>query len=168
MVRTIFLGMALTAVTPIAALAQSAPIIAEHEAQAVKHPYDEDANAQAMVAAAKQTAARTHKKIMVVFGANWCPDCRALSGVLALDDVHEWADKHYVVVEVDVGRFNKNLDLAKGFGIDLKAIPAVAVATPSGAVVNGPESLALGDARKMSPQEVVDLLAKWSAARPVS
>ena len=151
------------AATAWAAGAGSAPRIAETNIIAAQHPYDESADAGSTIAAAQAKAKVTGKKLMIVFGANWCPDCRALAGVLAFRDVRDWADKHFVEVEVDVGRFDRNLDLAGRFGVEVKhGIPAVAVVSPEGNVVNGADASVLADARGMTPQSVADVLARWA------
>jgi len=81
-----------------------------------------------------------------------------------MNDVRGWTDEHYIIVEVDVGRFNKNLDLAARFNLDVKqsGIPAVAVVSPGGLVLNVDDAMVLSDARTMTPQSIVDVLARWT------
>ena len=47
-------------------------------ALAAPWPYNEQADAAADVQHAIAAAQVDHKKVLLVFGANWCPDCRAL------------------------------------------------------------------------------------------
>jgi thiol-disulfide isomerase/thioredoxin len=102
--------------------------------------------------------------VLVDFGGNWCPDCRVLGSVLALEPVRRFVDDRYVVVAVDVGRFSKNLDIPRRFGIELKGVPTVLVLDGDGRLLNGGHTLDLGDAGEMTPQAIVDWLARWSAA----
>ena len=46
---------------------------------------------------------------------------------------------HYEVVAVDVGRFNRNLQIPARFGITkrLEGVPTLLIATPDGKLVNG-------------------------------
>ena len=96
--------------------------------------YDEQADASADLAAALDSANRQGKLVLVVFGANWCPDCRALDGMAHNGELKQVLDDGYVVVHVDVGRFNKNLDLADKYVVNLKeGIPCAAVLAANGA-----------------------------------
>jgi hypothetical protein len=85
-----------------------------------------------------------------------------LAGVLDMPAVRVWTAQHYETVYVDVGRFNKNTDIAARFGIKLKAAPTVLVVETDGTVLNRNDVFALADARSMSAQAVVALLAAWS------
>jgi len=96
--------------------------------------YDEQADAAADVAAALETANAQGKLVLVVFGANWCPDCRALDGLARDGKLKQVLDNHFIIVHVDVGRFNKNLDLADKYVVNLKeGIPCAAVLAANGA-----------------------------------
>ncbi len=52
----------------------------------------------------KRAAARSEDKhLLVVFGADWCPYCRAVSAALADGAVHAYVEDEYEVVQLDVG-----------------------------------------------------------------
>lgn len=140
----------------------TAPIISETEAPPVKTPYPDPALAPVQVKEAFATAARTHRKILLDFGGNWCPDCQMLAGVFALPDVALWLNKYFVIVPVNVERLKANMGIAQSYGATITAIPAVLVLTPHHKLLNPDGLLALGDARTMSPQAVVTLLAEWA------
>lgn len=129
-------------------------------------PYDDKANANADVEAALARARAEHKLAFIDLGGNWCGDCRVLSGVMELPEVKKFIDAHYVVVNVDIGRFNKNLQIpARWNSVDaLKAggAPAVLVIDPwTGRLVDQGHIAALEDARHMTPQAVADWIAQW-------
>ena len=126
-------------------------------------PYDEKADANRQVAAAKARARAQGKKLLIDLGGNWCPDCRILAGVMARPEVAAFIARHYVVVTVDVGRMDKNLQVAKGYGVDkLSGVPAIMVVDPkTNRLVNRGRLFALSDARHMSPQALADWLAQW-------
>jgi thiol-disulfide isomerase/thioredoxin len=145
----------------LAAAAPTAPTVPPGKATPVAHPYDENADAHAAVTAAFAAARASGHKVLLDFGGNWCPDCRMLAGVLELPQVHAWSSQHFETVYIDVGRYTKNTDLAQQYGIKLKAAPTVLVVTPDGKLLNGDNVFALADARSMSAQAVVDLLASW-------
>ncbi|GFE93318.1 thioredoxin family protein [Acetobacter persici] len=148
--------------TAPAAAALPVPQIGSAPITAVAHPYAEPESAHAAVDAAFAQARKTGRKVLIDFGANWCPDCRVLAGVLTHPAVSPWVEQTFEVVSVNVDHFNQNMDLAKKFGITIKAIPVALIVTPDGKVLNGDETLALGDARRMSGQAVVDKLAEWA------
>lgn len=126
-------------------------------------PYDEKANADRQVAAAKARAAKEGKKLLLDLGGNWCPDCRVLAGVLHLPEVRAFIDKHYVLVMVDVGRFDKNAQVVRPYGVtSLKGVPALLVVDPkTNKLLNRDHLFALADARHMTPQALADWLAQW-------
>jgi hypothetical protein len=81
-----------------------------------------------------------------------------------LPEVKRFVAAHYVVVVVDVGRFNRNLQIPARFGITerLEGVPAVLIGNPDGTLVNAGHIAALADARSMSPQDIVNWLASWA------
>jgi len=116
------------------------------------------------VAAAKVEALAGHKLLLIDLGGNWCPDCRILAATMELPEVKAFAAAHYVVVSVDVGRFDKNLQIPARFGITrrLEGVPSVIIAEPDGTLVNRGHIAALADARHMTPQAIADWLAHWA------
>jgi thioredoxin 1 len=115
-----------------------------------KAPYNEAADAKADVAVALKTAGAEKKLTLVVFGANWCGDCKMLDAEMKKGDLAKLVGEKYVVVKVDVGRFVKNLDVAEQTGTVLKkGIPAIAILKPDGKPVYQTNGGELADARKM-------------------
>ena len=127
-------------------------------------PYDTAANADAAVDAAFARAKKSGKYVLIDLGGNWCGDCRVLAGLMELPEMHSFLNAHYEMVSVDVGRFDKNLQIPARFGITerLEGVPAVLIATPDGKLVNGGHVAALADARHMTPQALADWLAGWA------
>ena len=133
-------------------------------------PYDESADANAQVAAALQSAHAAHKLPLLVFGANWCPDCRLLDIEMRKGKLAALVGDKFVVVKVDVGRFDRNTDVAARFGVPLgKGIPAVAVLREDGSVAYLTAGGELADARKMGGEGIAkffdDMAARVGAAR---
>jgi thiol-disulfide isomerase/thioredoxin len=163
MMITLVLGAALVA--GASAPPPSLPIIDLKDLPVVTtHPYDEDANADAVVAAAFDRARKTHKRVLLDLGGNWCPDCIVLANLMRMPAMKSFLDSHYEIAAVDVGRFDKNLQIPARFGYTerLKGVPTVLVATPDGKLVNDRHVFALSDARHMTPQSLADYLAEWT------
>lgn len=150
------------AATPALAELPPVPQVGQETPKPVAAPYGPTEGAQAQVDAAFKTAQESGRNVLIDFGGNWCPDCRMLAGVLDLPSVAPWVAAHFVTVSVNVGRINTNLDIARHYGVTIKAVPTVLIVTPQGRLLNPDGTLALGDARRMSAQAVVDLLAGWN------
>lgn len=89
--------------------------------------YDETADAASELRTALETARDSGRHVIAIFGANWCPECRALSKALQ-GEAGRMLDKEFVVVKIDIGHFAKNLDIAKSYGNPLEdGIPGAAV-----------------------------------------
>jgi len=145
----------------LAGAAAPVPKLGDAPCPPIAAPYDTTADAHQAVDAAFARAHANGHKVMLDFGGNWCPDCRALAGVLAAPAVQAWTAESYETVLIDVGRFKKNMDIAQRYGVKITAAPTVLVLTPAGKLINQDKVFALADARYMSAQAVVDMLAGW-------
>jgi thioredoxin 1 len=133
-------------------------------ANAAPWPYDEKADAAADVQHAIAAAHSDHKQVLLVFGANWCPDCRALDKAMH-GSSQNLLDRKFEVVKIDVGNFDKNLDLAQRYGNPIaKGIPAVVVLSAMNQVVYATRDGELANARQMSEQGIFDFLSRNVAA----
>jgi thiol-disulfide isomerase/thioredoxin len=132
------------------------------------YPYDEAAGVKAtnaVVAKARAKAAKEGKLLIVDLGGNWCGDCRVLAGTMDLPELKRFVDTHYEVVFVDVGRFDKNLQVPAAYGITkrLEGVPALLVVDPkTNRLLDAGHEAALADARHMTPQALADWLAQWT------
>lgn len=108
-------------------------------------------------------ASAQDKKLLIDLGGNWCADCRILAGVFELPEVKAFLQRHYEVVTVDIGRLDKNQQIARYYGIDkLKGMPSLLVVDPrTDHLLNDGHLFALADARHMTPQALADWLAQW-------
>jgi protein disulfide-isomerase len=114
-------------------------------------PYNEAANAKAEVEQALAAASAAKLAVLLVFGANWCEDCRALDTALKSKRNAELISKEFLVVKVDVGNFDRNLGLAAQYGNPIKrGIPAAVVLSPSNQVLYATRAGELSNARRMS------------------
>ena len=119
--------------------------------------YDESADAQAQVSQALAKAKADNKLMMIVFGANWCGDCKMLDGEFKKPAMKALLDANYVVVKVDVDRFNKNLHVVKPYGeVIKKGIPSIVIATPANQLVYATNGGELADSRKMGEAGVAE------------
>lgn len=163
--RRLFLGLPLLALLP--AMAERAPRMriksVNQLPQPLPAPYDRRADADAQIDAALVRARASGKPLLIDFGANWCADCRVLAGVLALPELSAWVARNFELVQVDIGEFDRNMNVALRFRrTELDAVPSVFVVdAKTGKLRNAGHELGLGDARVMRPQAIADWLAKW-------
>ena len=134
-------------------------------ALAAPWPYDEHADATADVQHAIAAAQVDHKKVLLVFGANWCPDCRALDKAMHGSSQH-LIENGFDVVKIDVGNFDKNLPLARRYGNPIaKGIPAVVVVGAGNKVLYSTKGGELANAGHMTEQSIYDFLKQKVANR---
>jgi thiol:disulfide interchange protein len=145
-----------------AAISASGQMMAAAPQAGAVHIYDVNADAKAEVAAAIQQAKAEHKRVILDFGANWCGDCIVLDRNFHQPENQELLKKYYVLVDIDTGRDDKNLDLAQKYGVPLsKGIPALAVVDGRGNVVYAQTKGEFEDMRHMDPASVGTFLEQW-------
>ena len=156
---------ALLLAAPASAATLKSPIATMEQLPVVlMQPYDEHANADAAVAAAFDRAKKSHKRVLIDLGGNWCVDCVVLANFVEQPAVKKFVAVHYEWVAVDVGRFDRNLQIPARFGLTrrLTGVPTIIIATPDGKQLNQNDVFVLSDARSMTPQSVADYLAKYA------
>ena len=134
------------------------------EVPAANGPYDESADARAQVRAALAEAAKSNLPVLVVFGANWCGDCKVLDLAFREGASAPLIAGHFRVVKVNVGRFDRNTDIASAYGVPLKSgIPAVAVLSSQGQVLYATRGGELANARKMGDKGIYEFFERVAA-----
>lgn len=143
--------------------AQQAPLTKDQVSARLKQMYPADADAKKEIVDAIQAAGKEHKRVLLVFGGNWCFDCFALDYRFHQSGIEPLVDKNYRVVHVDVGKYDKNLDLAKKYNIPLeKGVPSLAVLDGKGHLLYSTGEFE--KARSLDPQEIVKFLETWKPA----
>jgi protein disulfide-isomerase len=130
-------------------------------------PFDETADAHKEIADALALAKADRKLILLDFGANWCPDCIALSRLLEDEGVRGFVATNFHLVKIDVGRRDRNQDLCARYDAPVsKGIPAVVVLDADGCVLAATRGGELADARRATAVEVLNHLKRWRALKP--
>ena len=132
--------------------------------------YPEAESFEASADAAKQVddaltqAKASGKKVLLVMGANWCHDSRALAGWLETPRLAELVAQKYELVLVDVGMpqtgDGQNLDIAERFGIEIEGTPAVLILSPEGELLNRSKAKKWRNAASRSENDIYKELAK--------
>jgi thioredoxin 1 len=134
-------------------------------ALAADGPYDEAADAKLEIRQALREASAARVPVLVVFGANWCGDCKVLDMAMKSGASAPLIARDFRVVKVNVGRFDRNVDVATSFGIPLaNGIPAVAIVSPNGDVLYATRAGELADARTMGEVGIHDFFKRAAAS----
>lgn len=100
-------------------------------------PFDESRNAMMDVDAALAAASISGRNILLVLGANWCHDSRGLAANFERPELAAVIEDNYELVWVDVGRRDRNLDIAARFGVfEVLGTPTVLIVSPDGNLLN--------------------------------
>ena len=126
--------------------------------------YDEKADARQEIRQALSSASSAHVPVLVVFGANWCADCKILDMAMKSGTSSALVAREFKVVKVDVGRFDRNVDVAAAYGVPLKnGIPAIVVLSPTNDVLYATRTGELADAREMGERGIYEFLQRLAA-----
>lgn len=112
--------------------------------------------------AALLLARRTHRRVIVDFGGDWCGDCQMLNYWMHRPPNAALLAKYYVLVDVNIGHIDQNIDIANRYGVPLKkGVPALAVLSPDGTVLYAQKSGEFEDFRNNNPMDLTAFLERW-------
>ena len=145
--------------TPLAYTQGKTPLAKPTEKRDI---YPASVDAKAEIAEAVANAAKTHRRVILVFGGNWCYDCHVLDEAFHSPEIAPTLNKNFVVVHVNVGKFDKNLDIADKYEVPLKnGVPASAVLESDGKLLFSQKHGEFEAARSMATEDVLAFLNKW-------
>jgi thiol:disulfide interchange protein len=131
--------------------------------------YPDPSRAKADLAAALKTAAATHRRILLDFGGNWCGDCQVLDYYFNDARNKPLLDANFVLVHINIGYMDANLDLAAKYGIPIKTgVPALAVLSEHGTLLYSQKNGEFKTMRRMDSSSVTAFLARWRRTAPCS
>ena len=139
-------------------------VVAAHSA--TKDIYPDPAKARSDLSAALKAAPRAHKRILLDFGGNWCGDCQVLDIYFHDPTNAPLLNANFILVDVNVGRYDANLDLARRYHIPLdKGVPALAVLSEDGKLLFSQRTGEFEAMRKMESSSVTKFLVQWRAPK---
>jgi thioredoxin 1 len=119
-------------------------------------PYDENADALNSISKALKIAELENKYVLLQMGGNWCPDCRTLGEYFTRPDIKAWLDDRAILVSVDVGEWNRNLDVVEEYGNPIsEGIPALVLLNSENEVMFATLAGELASARSMSKDDLI-------------
>jgi thioredoxin 1 len=127
-----------------------------------KQIYVPGLNARVEIAQALKLAKQQHRRVLLVFGANWCYDCHVLDLAFRRPDVAAVLNPNFEVVHVDVGQGDKNQDIMQQYQVPMaKGIPAIAVLDSDGKLLYSQTGGEFEKARSLAPEDVLAFLNRW-------
>lgn len=152
-------------VTLVSAIAATSAVCFGQAVKEERNIYDETADAHAEIKDALAKAAATHKRVIIVFGANWCYDCHVLDRAFHRPDLAAIISANYEVVHVDIGKGEKNQDLMARYDVPMRrGIPGLAVLDWNGRLIYSQKNGEFENARSLTPDDFLAFLNKWKPA----
>jgi|ERR1017187_2229706 protein disulfide-isomerase len=140
-------------------------VILAAAATAADSIYNESADAKLDIKQALTQAAAAKVPVIVVFGGNWCGDCKSLDWSMRKGASAPLFERDFKIVKVDVGHFDKNLDVAKSYGVPIeKGVPAVVIISTNNEVLYATKEGELANARKMGDDGIYQFFKRVTAS----
>lgn len=107
---------------------------------------------------------QSDKQPILIFGANWCPDCRIFSGTMNIPKIKSYIDKNFHILYVDVKRYEINMELMEEYGIpSAEGIPRVLVFDKNKNLLNNSNTAEWRTARDRSTQEIFNFFQEMNS-----
>jgi thiol:disulfide interchange protein len=124
--------------------------------------YPADADAQKEIGEALTQAVPEKKRVILVFGGNWCYDCHVLDRALHEGAAGKVVRESFLLVHIDIGEGEKNLDLVKKYKVPLeKGVPAVVILNGAGELLFSSANGQFEAARSMMKKDLLAFLNHW-------
>lgn len=103
------------------------------------------------------------KQPILIFGANWCPDCRIFSGTINIPKIKSYIDSNFDILYIDVKRYEINMKLMEEYGIpSAEGIPRVLVFDINKRLLNNSNTAEWRTARERSKQDIFNFFQEMN------
>ena len=110
------------------------------------------------------TTIQSDKQPILIFGANWCPDCRIFSGTMNIPKIKSYIDNNFQILYIDVKRYEINMELMEEYGIpSAEGIPRVLVFDKNKNLLNNSNTTEWRTARDRSSQEIFNFFQEMNS-----
>ena len=124
------------------------------------YPAPEQASAD--IAAAIKMSAAKHRRVILDFGGDWCPDCQALDTYFNDAANQPILDANFLLVHINIGHVDQNLDIAARYQIPLdKGVPALAVLDMGGKLIYSQRTGEFESMRHLESSALTQFLERW-------
>jgi thioredoxin 1 len=127
--------------------------------------YPDPAVAKTEIHQALERAKAQHKRVILDFGGNWCGDCKVLDIYFHDPANKSLLEDNFELVDVNIGRYDANQDIADQYGIPLKrGVPALVVLSPEGKVLLAQTHGEFESMRTLQSSDLTKFLNDWKPA----
>lgn len=123
--------------------------------------YPSGRNAKKDIANAVATAKTRERRVLLVYGADWCSSCHDLEETFQSVEVKPVLDAGFVVVHIDLGQGDQNIDILKAYQVPLTGIPAFSVLDQQGKLLHSQDG---GAFEESDAKGVLRFLNQWSTS----
>jgi thiol:disulfide interchange protein len=133
------------------------------QTEAPKHViYPDPSVAAKEIKLAIAKARKEHKRIILDFGGNWCGDCVVLDKYFHEEPNASIVKAHFILVDINIGKFDANKDIAKTYGVPLeKGVPALAVLDENGKPLFSQKNGEFESMRRLANADLANFLTHW-------
>jgi len=128
--------------------------------------YPDPSVAKTQIREALQRAKAQHKRVILDFGGNWCGDCQVLDIYLHDPANKALLEENFELVDVNIGRYDANTDIAEHYGIPLqRGVPALVILSPEGKVLLAQTHGEFESMRRLESSDLTKFLNDWKPTR---
>ena len=141
----------------------------DHHTEDEPRPYDAEADAEVDINHTLVAAKEEGKLAMLLFGANWCHDSRALAAHFEKPRFQTLLNSQYKLAYVDVGQKNRNIDHARKFGVDdIVGTPTIFITNSEGEVLNLDTAPTWRNAASRNEDDIFDYFREYAHGGPAA
>jgi thiol:disulfide interchange protein len=149
-----------------AVLCVALPLLSQAALAQFQDIYPDPSVAKSQIQAALSRARAAHKRVILDFGGNWCGDCKVLNIYFHDQTNLPLLNANYELVEVNIGRYDANQDIARRYDIPLeRGVPALVVLSPEGKVLLAQTHGEFESMRHLQSSDLTKFLDDWKPAR---
>ena len=128
--------------------------------------YDESADGGKQVEEGLLRARKENKRVLLMFGANWCGWCHRLHKLFESDaQIAAKLKQDFVVVMIDVNK-NHNADVNQRYGNPMRfGLPVLVVLDAAGKALRTQDTGKLEEGDHHDPAKVLAFLNQWAPSR---
>jgi len=124
--------------------------------------YPDPSVAKTEIHEALARAKAQHKRVILDFGGNWCGDCQVLDIYFHDPANKSLLQENFELVDVNIGRYDANQDIADHYGIPLKrGVPALVVLSSEGKVLLAQRDGEFEKMRTLQSSDLTKFLNDW-------
>jgi thioredoxin 1 len=145
-----------------AVLCATLPLVAQVALAQGRVLYPDPSVAKSQIHEALARAKAQHKRVILDFGGNWCGDCKVLDIYLHDPANRSLLEENFELVEVNIGRYDANQDIADHYGIPLqRGVPALVILSPDGKVLLAQTHGEFEKMRTLQSSDLTKYLNDW-------